>query len=374
MMQATGMAILVGNFEANERAKMLGLQLGVVGLGAIAGPAAGGVVTGTIGWRMLFAVTAIAILLISVAAQRILRRRAKRPPAEEAAFDVPGAVLFSTFLVALLLSLTLGPSVGWTASPTLGGIAAAALLFAGFIAAERRARAPMLDLRLFRNREFGLGALGAVVTFMGLSATRFLAPFFLQGVKGFQPAQVGLLIVPSALVTAVAAPYAGRLADRFGVRLFANIGVGVTAVGFAMFAMLSTHTPTWAVVVGLMVMALGMSFFGAANSASILNSVDTSQHGLAAAFVNLCRNSGNVTGIAFGTAIVTLTMSASGYPPSLNAVGPAAGAGLLEAFARGVDITATALTVLTLAVLTILVAWSWRARTAHRAGSHGARG
>jgi hypothetical protein len=132
-----------------------------------------------------------------------------------------------------------------------------------------------------------------------------------------------------------------------------------------MFALLATDTPTWAVVIGLMVMALGMSFFGAANSASILNSVDPHQHGLAAGFVNLCRNSGNVIGIAFGTAIVTLTMGANGYPPSLNAVDPAADPGILQAFTRGVDITASALTVIALAVLAILVTWSWRTRLRH---------
>ena len=363
MTQGTAMAILVGNFEAHERAKMLGLQLGVVGLGAIAGPAAGGILTGTVGWRVLFGITAIAMLLISITSQRTLRRRVKRPPSEAQPFDYLGALLFSSFLVALLLTLTLGPSLGWLEPiPLMGCASAAALLFA-FMRVERRTLVPMLDLKLFRIGEFGLGSLGAVVTFMGIASTRFLVPFFLQGVKGFQPSQVGLLIVPAALVTAVAAPFAGRLADRWGVRLFANIGMTITLFGFAMFAMLETTTPVWAVVVGLMVMSLGMSFFSAANSASILNSVDSSTHGLAAGFVNLCRNSGNVIGIAFGTAIVTLTMGANGYPPSLSAVDPAADPGILAAFTRGVDIASTALTAIAFVVVVILITWSWRTRT-----------
>jgi hypothetical protein len=90
--------------------------------------------------------------------------------------------------------------------------------------------------------------------------------------------------------------------------------------------------------------------------------VDASAHGLAAGFVNLCRNSGNVIGIAFGTAIVTLTMGANGYPPSLSAVGPAADPGILMAFTRGVDIASSALTAIALVVLVILVTWSWRTR------------
>jgi EmrB/QacA subfamily drug resistance transporter len=362
MTQGISTAILVGNFEAQERAKMLGLQLGVVGLGAIAGPATGGIVVGTLGWRVLFALTAAAMFAVAITSQRTLRRRAKRPEAGQPAFDYAGALLFSTFLVALLLTLTLGPRHGWLMPGTLAGLAVAALTLAVFVAVERRMAAPMLDLTLFRIGEFGLGALAALVTFMGIASTRFLVPFYLQGVKGLAVSQVGLVIVPAALVTVISAPFAGRFADRFGVRLFANIGMAITAIGFALFTTIDAATPISSVVVGLMVMSLGMSFFGAANSASILNSVDEDLHGLAAGFVSLCRNSGNVVGIAFGTVIVTLTMGAAGYPPSLAAVDPAADPEILAAFTAGVELAATVLTTVAVVVLVVVVAWSWRVR------------
>lgn len=362
MTQSTGTALLVENFQASERAKILGMQLGVVGLGGIAGPAAGGLLTDAVGWRALFSITATAMLVVCIASQRVLQRRAQREHRSTEPFDHAGALLSGGFLVALLLTLTLGPAAGWTEPATLGGLGLVASLLCAFILVERRARAPMLDLRLFRSSDFSLGSLGALVAFMGIAATRFLTPFFLQGVKGLSPGQMGLLIVPAALVTAIAAPFAGRLADRMGVRLFANLGIAIMVLGFTPFAVLSVTTSVPAVVLGLMVMSLGMAIFGAANSASILNSVDAHQHGLAAGFVNLCRNSGNVIGIAFGTAVVTLTMGAAGYPPSLNAVDPAADLGILKAFARGFDITATLLGALTLVVLAILLGSAWRAR------------
>lgn len=366
MTQGTAMAILVSSFDARERAKMLGLQLGVVGLGSIVGPAAGGIIIGTIGWRMLFAITAIAMLIVCIASQRTLRRRAKRPKSEQPSFDYGGALLFSSFLVALLLTLTLGPSHGWLTPGTVGGAAGSGMLLAAFIAVERRSTAPMLDLNLFRIGEFGLGALAAFVTFMGIASTRFLVPFFLQAVKGYSPAMIGLLIVPAALVTVVAAPFAGRFADRWGVRLFANIGIAVTLLGFAAFATLDISTPIAAVVAGLMVMSLGMSLFSAANSTSILNSVDPDAHGVASGFVSLARNSGNVVGIAFATVIVTLAMGSAGYAPSFAGVDPSADPGILAAFTHGVAIAATALTILMLIVLAILVRWSWRAHTLRR--------
>ena len=366
MTQAAGTAILVTSFGARERAKMLGLQLGAVGLGAIVGPATGGIVVGTLGWRVLFAITAASMLAVALGSQRILRRRVKRPQSTRPAFDFLGALLFSTFLVALLLTLTLGPSLGWLAPTTITGVFAAAVLVAVFIVVERRTAAPILDLKLFRKPEFAFGALAALVVFLGISATRFLVPFFLQNVQGYRPATVGLLIVPAAVITAVAAPFAGRFADRWGVRLFANVGMAITTLGFGFFTVLHVATPAWLVVIGLMVTSLGMAVFGAANSASILNSVDADAEGAASGFVNLCRNSGNVIGVAFATVVVTLTMGAAGYPPSLVAVGPGADPRLLAAFTGGIDVAATALAALAAAVLAIVVVWSWRAHAQRR--------
>jgi EmrB/QacA subfamily drug resistance transporter len=368
MTQGTAMAILVGSFEANERAKMLGLQLGFVGLGSIVGPSLGGFLTGTVGWRMLFAITAVSMLAVAITAQRTLHRRGEQPRSTAprgASYDYWGAVAFSGFLVSLLLTLTLGPNDGWLEPTTIAGGAGAVVLLAMFVVIERRHPAPMMDLRLFRNREFTFGALAAFTVFMGIASTRFLVPFFLQSVRGLDAATVGLLIVPAALVTAVAAPFAGRFADRFGVRTFTNVGMGVTALGFATFGTLHVATPIAAVVAGLMVMSLGMSLFSAANSASILNSVARSSHGVAAGFVSLCRNCGNVVGIAFGTVIVTITMGRAGFSPSLAAVDPAADPGVLAAFTAGVDEASTALALVTLVVLGVLLIWS-RAERAKR--------
>lgn len=360
MTQGTAMAILVGNFDIRERAKILGLQMAGVGLGAMAGPATGGLIVGSIGWRMLFAITAAAMLVVALTAQRFLRRRPARPAAE--AFDYPGAVLFSGLLVAGLLTLTLGPQRGWGEPGTVIGANLFVALALAFYFMEKRQRHPMLDLALFKNRAFALGALGSIVAFMCISSTRFLAPFFFQGVKGLDPSRIGLLMLPAAAVTAIVAPFIGRWADRFGIRLFANLGFAVALSGLGVFAVLDIATPTWTVVAGLMVLALGLSTFGAPNSASILNSVGDEAHGIAAGFVNLCRNTGNVIGIAFGTAIVTLTMARAGFPPFLEEVQASAGVAVSASFTQGVRITSLTLIVLATPMLVVLVASAWRGK------------
>lgn len=363
MTQGTAMAILVGNFDSSERGRMLGLQMAGVGLGAMTGPALGGLIVGSIGWRMLFGITAIAIAVVATLGQRVLRRRPFRPASEAPPFDIIGAVLFSLSLVAGLLTLSLGPRAGWSAPGTLGGVTVFALLVAAFILVEKRHPAPMLDFALFKRPAFALGALAALVLFMGISATRFLAPFFLQGVKGFDASRVGLLMLPSATVTAIVAPFAGRLADRFGVRLVANIGFSIAALGLVIFSVLQTSTPIWVVVTGLVVVACGMSSFTAPNSAAILNAVSADSHGLAAGFVNLCRNTGNIIGIAFGTAIVTLAMTAAGHPATLAEVNSAGDSTIFEAFTLGIRTASSFLVALIAIVLVILVTWSVRSHS-----------
>ena len=365
MTQSTAMAIMIGSYGVHERARVLGWQMTGVGLGAIVGPATGGLIVGTIGWRALFGMTAAAMLVIAIAGQIVLERRSKRQRLD-ASFDAAGALLFSCLLIAALLSLTLGPRYGWTEPRALVNYALIAVLGVAFVVAEKRSSAPLLDISLFRVGAFGLGALGSVVMFMGVSATRFLAPFFFQAVKGIDPSRVGLLMMPAAVVTAIAGPFVGRFADRVGVRLFANLGIGIAILGLFQFYLLELDAPVWLVVAALMTTALGLSTFSAPNSTSMLNAVDASSHGFASGFVNLCRNTGNVIGIAFGTAFVALTMANAGYAPSLDEVGPRADQDLLAAFTRGLSAAAAALLVLTSAVLAVLLVWTWRRRSAGR--------
>src|SRR5690606_16480591 len=108
MTQSTAMAIMIGSYGVHERARVLGWQMTGVGLGAIVGPATGGLIVGTVGWRALFAMTAAAMVVIAIAGQLILARRSKRQRLD-GSFDAPGALLFSCLLIASLLALTLGP-------------------------------------------------------------------------------------------------------------------------------------------------------------------------------------------------------------------------------------------------------------------------
>jgi Na+/melibiose symporter-like transporter len=113
------------------------------------------------------------------------------------------------------------------------GLAGLALLGA-FLVHERRTPAPMLPLGLFRRRNFAVGNAQTFAMYGGLGVTFFFLVLFLQQVAGYDALQAGLALMPSTLVMFALSKRAGRLADRFGPRLFMGAGPLVAALGLAL--------------------------------------------------------------------------------------------------------------------------------------------
>ena len=204
-----------------------------------------------------------------------------------------------------------------------------------FIWWELRYASPMLELRLFRRRNFFLGVTANYMMFMGSSAVLFMTPFYLQNVLGYKPSVAGLAVVPGAMCMATLGPLSGRLSDRFGWRKFTVAGLALSSTGIAILSQLSADSSLLHVIPALMLTSSGMGTFYSPNSSSILSAVERESHGVISGLVNLIRNAGNVVSIAVATAIVTATMGSLGYEPSLDAVRNGGTEGVGAAFTSG---------------------------------------
>jgi EmrB/QacA subfamily drug resistance transporter len=344
MAQGNSVAITAAAFEDHERGRVLGMQMGVVGVGAITGPALGGLIIGAAGWRGIFAVIAVAGLVVMLVALAVLRRRPSRPVAQALRFDWAGAGLSALFLVAFLLTLASGARVGWSSPRLLGGVVASTVLLWLFIRRQRRAPEPLLELSLFRIPVFTVGVLGTVTTFMGLAAMRYLVPFHVQGVLSLDATRTGLVLVPAAIVTAIASPITGHLSDRLGARRFANIGLVVCVFGLLALASVGPRQPLVWIILAMMLTSFGAAAFHAPNTSSVINSVPRRHYGVVSGFNNLARNAGNVIGVALATTTVSIVMASNGFAPSIAGAGADAGAGgkataLLASFDAGARIS-----------------------------------
>ena len=342
MIQANAMAIVTTSFSGSERGKVIGLLMTTVGSGAIAGPMVGGTVVGLLGWRSAFFLGAPLGVVSIVGALLVLEGRARAAAGDPnsagvSRFDWLGATLSAAALSILLLVVTNAHLVGWLSPLAIATFGAVVALLGVFIWWESRAPEPMLSLELFKRRLFTLGSAASFLTFMSGTSVFFLMPFFLQGVRGYSPAEAGLLLGPSALCFAIAGPIAGRLSDRYGWQRFAIGSLVVIGVGLFGLATLGDHTPLWRVIGALFMQSIGMGFFYSPNSSAVLSAVERSRYGVATAFMTLMRTGASVIGIAVVTSIVTAVMGSLGYEPSLDAVTSAAsgGEGVKSAFTQG---------------------------------------
>ena len=336
MTQGTGMAMITSVFPAKERGRGIGTHASVVGTGGVLGPIMGGFLITTFDWRWLFYVNVVMGLVALVAMLLIVREQTFRQKTGSRSYDLPGAALSTAILLTFLLALSNGASLGWSSPPMIAAAVAFVLLLGAFIWWEGRTSSPMLDLGLFRNRVFGIGISTNFGSFLGISSSRYLLPFYLQAALGFTPALVGVVLLPNAINRIVMGPLSGWLSDRYGWRPFNVIGLLLSAAGLFTLSALTASSPISLVLVGIVLQSAGAGIFQSPNASSIFSAADTSKHGVVAAFVNLSRNAGNVTGIAIVTSIVTAMMASQGFDSNIGAVlDSQPGSGLLGSFMTG---------------------------------------
>jgi EmrB/QacA subfamily drug resistance transporter len=293
MMQALGMAIVTEAFPRTERGRALGILGTVVSLGISIGPTVGGLLIGSVGWRAIFLVN----LPVGIAGLFLVRRYMPdwRPPGGQR-FDALGAILLLIALLALALGLTFGPEQGWSSPAIITLLLGAAAGFAIFLAVEKRAAQPMLDLRLFRDPLFSISLLTGFLVFMVI-AGMFVLPFYLERVKGYDPRQVGLFLTVVPLSLGLAAPIAGSLSDRYGTRGISLLGLVIVAGACLGIATLREDTSTLGYILRLLPLGLGAGLFQSPNNSAIMGAASRERLGVASGLLSLSRVFGQVTGL-----------------------------------------------------------------------------
>ena len=326
MIQGTGMAMVVSAFPGSERGKALGSHLSIVGIGAIAGMAVGGLLVSALGWHWIFFVN-VPVGLVTIAVSVLILggdRSTQEPQGDRrSSFDWLGAVLSGGALLVFLLVIGNGDRIDWALVPVVAGAVAFVVFLATFIWWELSTPSPMLELRLFKRRLFALGVASSWISFMGGTALRFMTPFYLQRVLGYSPAEVGAFMIPAALSLIILGPLSGHLSDKFGWRRFATGGMALSAIAFFVLATVLTERSSVVLIISMLVLqGWGMGIFGSPNRSAIFSAVEQYRHGVVSALTQLVRNSAMVTSIAVATTVVVVTMGSRGVEPSLDTVSP----------------------------------------------------
>ena len=292
---ALGTAILTEAFPPSERGKTLGIAGTIVSVGIVAGPVLGGLIINALSWNWIFFVNLpVGVVGFLVALRFVPDIR----PAGRQPFDFLGAGALCISLLALLLGLTFGQSIGFGNVRILALFTAFLSFLAAFVFIESNTAHPMLELKLFRNRLFSVNLITGFISFISIAGTIILIPFYLQNVLGYGPERVGLLmgIVPIAM--GVTAPIAGRLSDHFGPRPIIVIGLLATVIGYYAASTLAPDTTALGFVLRFLPVGIGLGVFNAPNNSAIMGSVPRTRLGIASGLLAITRTLGQTVGIA----------------------------------------------------------------------------
>ena len=178
----------------------------------------------------------------------------------------------------------------------------------------------MIDLAIFRNRLFNINLITGMFTFVTISGTIILMPFYMEGVLGFPTSQVGLIMASIPISMGIIAPLSGALSDRVGSQLITVIGLIILVGASLGLTTISSETSPWILILLYLPVGLGMGIFQSPNNSVILGSVPREQLGVASGLLATNRTLGQTTGIAvLGALFAASVTSYLGFPPENGA-------------------------------------------------------
>jgi EmrB/QacA subfamily drug resistance transporter len=348
-LQAAGSALIMANnfalvtalFPPEERGRAMGIAGGTISaLGYTLGPVLGGLLTHTFGWRSNFYLSATLAMVGFSAAWLLLPRESFRgAAANKEPFDFTGMISFGLSISLLLFALALAQKGEWP-SPMFGVVPLAAIAaLTYFIWWEKRASYPLLDLTLFHIPAFTLGNSARLISFIAMSASNLLMPFFLLLAMRLDPLSAGVLVAPTPLAMALLAPLTGWMSERYVPERLCALGLAVTGTAFVFLSFLRVGSAPLEVVFGLALFGVGMGIFQTPNNNLLMSSVPRHRLGVGSSVLSIVRSLGYSLGATLATTIVSYSLRISTGATSLQNLAGDSGIGsdalVLAAFLRG---------------------------------------
>ncbi|WP_446039569.1 DHA2 family efflux MFS transporter permease subunit [Streptomyces sp. SID1121] len=316
------LAVINDIFPREERGKAIGIWSALGGLSIALGPIIGGFLLNHFWWGSVFlinvpVVVACAVLLLVILPES---RAAAKPQ-----LDLPGVLLSIVGIGALIYGVIRGGDTNhWTSPEVLGSVLGGVVLLAVFIWFESRAALPALDVKLLRNKAFAAGTASLALSFFALTGGTFLMVFYIQGVRGYSPLELGLILLPVAVGTVVSATQSNTLAGKFGAKATVTGGLLLLALAFTWQAWVKADTALWLFEINLGLSGLGLGLVMGTSTTVTMAVVAPEKAGVGAAVNNTLRQIGAALGVAVLGSVLSvryrdeLGTAADVLPPDLR--------------------------------------------------------
>jgi EmrB/QacA subfamily drug resistance transporter len=305
MLTANSTAILTDASPKNELGTMLGMNQIAWRAGAVAGLTLSGIILQFADWRALFYINIPIGIFGTLWAHKRLKEISVKDPVHK--MDWMGFSTLSSSLALLLLAMTL---LSYGLSGLFFGLTLLAggfVLLVTFVIIELRESAPLLDLKLFKIREFTAASLAQILYGFVFSGTILMLSFYLQISLGESPLVAGLSIIPMDVAFLVVGPLSGRLSDKHGTRLLSSVGLGLLSVALITLSVVANTAGSYLpILLSLVLLGIGNGIFTSPNASAIMRSVPPHRRGVASGFRATAFNA--TATASYGIVILVMTV------------------------------------------------------------------
>ncbi|WP_024758174.1 MFS transporter [Streptomyces exfoliatus] len=292
------------------RTRAIGTWTAVGAAGGAAGGFVGGLLVDLLSWRWVLLINVPIGVLVLTAALLWLREGPTGTGSRH--LDLPGAVLVTGGLATLAYGIVQTEEAGWTDPATLLTLLGGLVLLAVFVAVEARTAAPLMPLKIFRNRAVSAANVSILLCGSSSFGMWYFMTVYAQNVLGYTPIQAGLALVPSSLSVILGSKLAPRLMPALGARNVAVTGALIGAAGFAWQSTLTVDGTFLGTILGpgvVMMMGLGLATTPLATLAT--SHAGPGDAGLVSGLVNTSRTMGG----ALGLSVLSTVAAAASLPP-----------------------------------------------------------
>ena len=311
LMNPATLSIIAATFPPHQRGAAIGIWAGVSALALAIGPLVGGLITEHLDWSWIFFVN-VPVGILGIVASYVFIDESRDETHER--LDLPGLATSAVGLFALTYALIEANTYGWGSARIVGAFVLAGVSLFAFVQLERRQRAPMLPLELFRNGTYTGANLVVLLVALAMFGVFFFVSLYMQNILGYSPVQTGAAFLPMTILIILVAPIAGKTSDRIGSRGLMTAGMVLIAVQLLMFSRLTQDASFWDLFPALMIGGIGMSLTMTPSAAAATRSVPVDKSGVGSAVLNSARQVGGTMGIALMGAIMAAQVGGERTP------------------------------------------------------------
>ncbi|MCL5036027.1 MAG: MFS transporter [Chloroflexi bacterium] len=295
MLFALGVPVISAYMPANKQGFYIGILVSISGIGVALGPPVGGFLTSYLSWRWIYLVN-VPIGIIAVIISLIVIPSGM-PCCKDRRLDIVGTLLTLITLTSLLYGLNMGQEYGWTSALTFSFFV---IFFAGLVFLiywEQRVPYPLFDLESFKNINFTFAMLAGLLFFLIYSGLIFIMPFYLEMFRGFDVRISGLVLTSLAAGQVFLGPYAGKLSDRMGARLFCVPALILTSLSFVMLMMMQDTSHFLYIIAALLLFSIGIGIFLSPNINIVMSYAPEDKKGEISGLMMTIRRAGMALGL-----------------------------------------------------------------------------